>query len=111
VEQVDPVREQKIAALKEAAETKKLQLAHDRACKTLIEGITDLLTGDTLTSEDLQTLRSVRRYFDRVREIGKLADKIKDLEEKPALKRSLLVASLLAIAEQMISVGAVRKGG
>jgi hypothetical protein len=99
---VDPVREQKIAALKEAAETRRLQLAHDKACKTLIEGITDLLTSDVFTSDDLQTLRSVRIYFDRVRQIGNLAEQIKGLEEKPALKRSLLVASLLAVAEQLI---------
>jgi hypothetical protein len=99
---VDPVREQKLAALKEAAETRRLQLAHDRACKTLIEGITDLLTSDVLTSDDRQTLRSVRLYFDRVREIGKLAEQIKNLEEKPALKRSLLVASLLAVTEQLV---------
>jgi hypothetical protein len=99
---VDPVREQKLVALKEAAETRKLQLAHDKACKTLIEGITDLLTSDMLTSDDLQTLRSVRLYFDRVLEIGKLAEQIKSLEEKPALKRSLLVASLLAVAEQLV---------
>ena len=99
---MDPAREQKIRALKEAAETRRLQLTHDRACKTLIEGITDLLTSDVLASEDLQTLRSVRLYFERVREIGKLAEQIKGLEEKPALKRSLLIASLLAVAEQLI---------
>jgi hypothetical protein len=99
---VDPVREQKLVALKEAAETRKLQLAHDKACKTLIEGITDLLTSDVFTSDDLQTLRSVRVYFERVREIGTLAEQIKGLEEKPALKRSLLVASLLAVAEQLV---------
>jgi hypothetical protein len=99
---VDLVREQKIAALKEAAETRKLQLAHDKACKTLIEGITDLLTSDVFSSEDLQILRSVRLYFDRAREIGNLAEQIAELEEKPALKRSLLIASLLAVAEQMI---------
>jgi hypothetical protein len=62
-------KQQRMAALKEAKETLRLQREHDAAVKTLISQITDLLTSDTLSSESLNTLRASRMYFEEVRQI------------------------------------------
>ena len=102
-ERQDLIKQQQRERMKNATALARDQKEHDRAVQKFADSVADLLTGDVISPESLRALQALRLGFAEVRQVRELAVKVASVyDDRPSLRRSMLAAMLVAVAEQMV---------